>query len=254
MAKMNDRSRPLDIAENPLARIKGHVRIELHDTRTGSNERIEGHNTFQTNVLKKYMRSLGFFQNSPYDNSTWRSQAVWRNLCGGILLFKDEIDLTNGDVMTMPAGNKMTANSAYGVSNSGNPVELGSYNSVESVAGTSGITMVYDWNTSQGNGTIGSICLSSETGGYIGYGNASGTSGGMRQLSTNQNVVETENITSSNYVHVRRGNEIYTNCSINTTNKTVPSPVGKADQKCLLIDRGEKPLAILSRSRDFVEA
>lgn len=221
MAKMNDRSRPLDIAENPLAKIKGHVRIELHDTRTGSNERIEGHNTFQTNVLKKYMRSLGFFQNSPYDNSTWRSQAVWRNLCGGILLFKDSIDLTNGDVLTMPAGNKMTANSAYGVSNSGNPVELGSYNSVESVAGTSGITMVYDWNTSQGNGTIGSICLTSETGGYIGYGNSSGTSGGMRQLRTNQPYNDTEDITSSNYVHAIYGNNVYTNAAIDSTNKKV---------------------------------
>ena len=32
-----------------------------------------------------------------------------------------------------------------------------------------------------------------------------------------------------------------------------PSPVGFADAKRLLIDRGEKPLAILSRSRDMVK-
>ena len=33
-----------------------------------------------------------------------------------------------------------------------------------------------------------------------------------------------------------------------------PSSVGRADEKCLLIDRGENPLAILSRSRDLTPA
>ena len=32
-----------------------------------------------------------------------------------------------------------------------------------------------------------------------------------------------------------------------------PSPVGRADQKCLLIDRGETPLTNLSRSRDLIK-
>lgn len=182
-----DKAESIKMLENPFKKIHGHTKIELTDIRTGEKKVIEHDNTFQAGVLANFMRSLGAFNNNPFDNDTFNSNAKWRSLVGGILLFRDAIDNSNGEVPYMPSGNQMTANGSYNVTNAGNPVELGSWNSIESVIGANSIILVYDWDTSHGNGTIGSICLTSETGGYIGYGNPSGESASGREISTNQN-------------------------------------------------------------------
>lgn len=172
---MKEKTKPLALADNPFGKIKGHTKIILTSVKDGSQKIIEHDNVFQSGVLAKFMKSFGQFNASPYGNSTFRGQPIWRNLCGGIFCFKNAIDTTNGEVEYMPAGNEMVANGAYGVTNSGTPVELGTYNALESVTdGNASVTFVYDWGTSQGNGTINSVCLTSEIGGYIGYGNASG--------------------------------------------------------------------------------
>lgn len=153
----------------------GKTKIVLTDIRTGEVKTYEDKNTFQNTVVADYMRPLGAYNNSPYANSTWAGQKMWRNLAGGLLLFRDAIDLTGGPVKYMPAGNEMVGNGAYGVVNNSTPTELGSYNSTESqTTGPDSVSMVYDFTSSQGNGTIGCICLTTETGGYIGYGNRSG--------------------------------------------------------------------------------
>lgn len=182
-----DKTKKFGLLDNPFKKLHGHTKIELTDVVTGEKKVIEHDNNFQAGVLASYMRSLGAFNNNPYDNDTWNSQAKWRNLVGGILLFRDAIDDSDGEVEYMPDGNQMTANGAYGVVNSGQPVEMGSWNEVESVVGSDSIVMVYDWDTSHGNGTIGCICLSSETGGYIGYGNPSGVAASTRNFFSNQN-------------------------------------------------------------------
>lgn len=167
--------------------VEGLVTIELTNVRTGEKKVIRHHNTFQSAVISKALRSLGAYNNNPFANSNWRARPLWRNLCGGILLFKDAIDLTGGAVEYMPAGNQMTANGSYGVTNASTPTEMGSYNSVESsTSGTSSISFVYDWGTSQGNGTISCICLSSDVGGYIGYGNASGSAASSKAFTADQ--------------------------------------------------------------------
>lgn len=184
---MKDFAKQIEIDGVKLPLIKGHTRIELTSVKTGKKKVIEHDNTFQSAVLTKQLRSLGAAKNSPWNNTTWAGRQLWRNLCGGILLFRDAIDLTGGDVEYMPATNAMTANGAYGVSNSSTPVELGSFNSVESsTGGKNSLVFVYDWDTSHGNGTIGCVCLTSETGGYIGYGNASGANATLRDILENQ--------------------------------------------------------------------
>lgn len=182
-----DKTKKFGLLDNPFKKIHGHTKIELTDIRDGSKKIIEHDNAFQPGVLASYMRSLGAFNNNPYDNDTWNSNAKWRNLVGGILLFRDAIDNSEDEVEFMPDGNQMTANGAYGVTNTGTPVELGSWNSIESVIGADSIVMVYDWDTSHGNGEIGCICLTSETGGYIGYGNPSGVAASARNFFLNQN-------------------------------------------------------------------
>lgn len=173
---------------NPFDKVKGHTKIELTDVKTGKKQIIEKDNAFQAGVLAKYMRSMGAYNNNPYANSTWAGQPIWRNLCGGIFCFRDPIDNSEDEVEYMPAGNEMVANGAYMVNNAGTPIELGSYNEVESsTSGNDSVTFVYDWLTSQGNGTISCVCLSTEIGGYIGYGNPSGVAASTKKsLTANQ--------------------------------------------------------------------
>lgn len=185
---MKDKATEWLMGLNPFDKVKGHTKIELTDVKTGAKQIIEKDNTFQAGVLANYMRSMGAYNNNPYANGTWAGQPIWRNLCGGILCFEDAIDLTGGEVEYMPAGNKMVANGAYMVNNAGTPIELGSYNEVESsTSGNDSVTFVYDWLTSQGNGVISCVCLTTEIGGYIGYGNPSGVGHATRKsLFTNQ--------------------------------------------------------------------
>lgn len=173
---------------NPFDKVKGHTKIELTDVKTGKKQVIEKDNAFQAGVLASYMRSMGAYNNNPYANDTWAGQPIWRNLCGGIFCFADPIDNSGGEVEYMPAGNEMVANGAYMVNNAGTPIELGSYNEVESsTSGNDSVTFVYDWMTSQGNGTISCVCLTTEIGGYIGYGNKSGVAHSTRRsLTQNQ--------------------------------------------------------------------
>lgn len=169
--------------------VKGRTRIILTNVKTGEKKVIEHENTFQSEILAKQLRSFGIANNNPFANTTWAGLPLWRNLCGGILLFRDAIDLTGGAVEYMPPSNAMIANGAFGISNSGTPTELGSYNSIESATdGANALSFVYDWDTSHGNGTIGCVCLTSELGGFIGYGNASGdAAANKRSILSNQN-------------------------------------------------------------------
>ena len=146
--------------------IHGHTRITLRNPFSGHiTKDVEFENTFQPAVLQNFTFGLGEDLHGfpSYD---------WTDLVGGILLFEDEIDLQNNNVY-MPSSNKMIGNGAYGISNSSEPNELGSYSS-ESSAGPTAITQVYDFATNQANGTINCVCLTSKMGGEIGYGNASG--------------------------------------------------------------------------------
>ena len=220
MGKILQTTKKFMLPGEEFGKIHGHTTIELTSVVDGSKKIIEHDNVFQNAVLAKYMRSLGYYNNNPYANSTWKGNAAWRNLVGGIFLFRDSIDLTGGDVAFMPAGNAMTANGSYGVTNSGNPTELGSYNNVESVIGDHSLTFVYDWDTSHGNGTISTVCLTSETGGYIGYGNPSGTAGGTRLFSANQssNYYVTGN---SQFIPQVYKNLVFKTVSIDTANGKV---------------------------------
>lgn len=146
----------------------GHTVIELKDVHNGKRDRIEHDNTFTTGI-EDYLRGSGEYNNYPWNNSTWVGYPLYRTLTGGILLFNKEIDESS---TIMPAGTMMTANGSYGVSNNEDPKEMGSFNSSESSFTKDAITYVYDWSTSNGNGDIGSVCLTSDTGGYIGYGNS----------------------------------------------------------------------------------
>lgn len=214
----------------------GHTIIELRNARTGIRDRVEHDNDF-TLGIDQYLTDGGFFNNSPFANETWRTQAIYRNLIGGIFLFDSAINEVDDELPTiMPAGTKMVANGSFGVTNNASPTELGSYNSNESSFTSSGLTFVYDWTTSQGNGTIECVSLTSDTGGYIGYGNS------VSQVahSTNKTIYEKQNSLELyvdgiiSYAHSVKGNYRYdVTSNVGTTTATTFTYV----KKSLFIDK-----------------
>ena len=177
-------------------KIHGHTIIDLFDTKTKRYERVEHDNHF-TDGLESHLRDFGVFQNSPYANSTFKGRTAWKTLLGGVLLFDTALP-TSPDAKYMPAGTTMIANGSFDVTNSSTPSELGSYNAVESSESENSITMVYDWGTSGGNGTIASAALTTQAGGYIGYGNSSLTNATLKRLTENQNASQI-NLQDSQY-------------------------------------------------------
>ena len=151
--------------------IHGKTKIELYNPNTKIKNIIKSENTFQSNVLADYFRHYGEEGCNPFNAGSYDNNNLWKNALGGIFLLKNPETVGN---KFMSLGNVMIGNGSYGVSNSGNPNELGSYNLQESSESGTEISMVYDFATNQANGNIGCICLTSRVGGYIGYGNKSG--------------------------------------------------------------------------------
>lgn len=152
--------------------IHGRTKIELRNVKTGLIERYEKENTFQQGVLANYQRQYGCFDASPYwSDASHKPNTIWQNMVGGLFLFRDQIPV---NTRYMPAGNQMIGCGAIGIVNNDAPTEMGSYNSSESSASATAITQVYDYTTSQANGNINCVCLTSNAGGMIGYGNRSG--------------------------------------------------------------------------------
>ena len=168
---MKDLARKIKMEELDIPKIHGEVDIRFKNPMTGKIvKQIKGENTFQSAILASGLRNLGSAKASIYN--AIESREPWKDIVGGIFLFRDSLP---SGAKYMAAGNQMTANGSFGVTNNASPTELGSYNSNESSQSTEALTMVYDWTTSQGNGKISSVALTSRVGGYIGYGNKSET-------------------------------------------------------------------------------
>ena len=178
-----DKANEMPLQNMDIQTVKGTTKIELYNPNTRIKKVYKDENTFQSAVIAKYLHSHGIAKTNLSDYS-------WQNLVGGLLLFRDTITVGS---KFMPEGNKMTGNGSYGVVNNSTPTEMGSYNSVESSASTSAITQVYDFTTSQANGDINCVCLTSATGGYVGYGNPSGT---RVQDGALKSIVDTQNNTN----------------------------------------------------------
>ena len=152
----------------------GRTRIKLYNPISGNTIKdVVKENTFQGSVISEGLRNLGYAKASLYNNtdSSVIANPPFAEIVGGILLL-DKNDIPS-DSQFVPLGVSMTGNGAYGITNSEEPLELGSYdnNSSQIVVAEKKIKMVYQYTRSQANGTIGSVCLTSRTGGYIGLGN-----------------------------------------------------------------------------------
>lgn len=150
---------------------KGDVTIELTDAKTGKTERVQNHNMV-TKALKYFYMQGGMTNPTAFNADVIRTSAI-DYLLGGMYCL-DTALTEDEEIVRVPAGVGMTANGVKGILNSGNPTELGSYNETESGWQQDGsLKMVWDFSTSQGNGTIAAVCLTSSFNGMLGVGNKS---------------------------------------------------------------------------------
>lgn len=216
-----------------MNKIHGETRIVLRNPISGNIVKdVTSENTFQGSVIAQGLRNLGVqcitHAARPdgilgVSDISRQEGYSWRNTVGGLLLFRDSIQV---GTMFMPAGNKMVGNGSFMVSNADTPNELGSYNSQESSESLSAITQVYDFSTNQANGQISCVCLSSQVGGFMGYGNPSGgviASAKKRYLTYNQGY----NVFTAATGQATRNNKTYT-FSYNNTTKVMTVTVTRA--------------------------
>ena len=153
--------------------MKGRTTIELTDVGTGTKEVVDSENMV-TNALAKYFCNLGMVNATPFNSTEQMDENAIFKLLGGILLFDKTLE-ENVDNIQTPAGIHMTANAAYDYTSNSDVEEFGSFNSSESGWQADGsLKFVYDFTTSQANGDIASVCLTSLEHGYVGEGNKSG--------------------------------------------------------------------------------
>lgn len=152
--------------------IKGQTTIILTDK--NGNKEIHKDNNLVTNALQNFFANGGWMNPSPFasSNSNLISEDMVVRMLGGLLLL-DTAQTESANTVMIEKGTKMIGNGSNGVASNDAVTELGSYNSEESGWNDAGtvFTQVWDFSTSQANGTIKSVCLTSKANGYIGEGN-----------------------------------------------------------------------------------
>ena len=143
--------------------IKGKSKIELKNIKTGEVKIYENENmiTDLFNILPSPMNFYSALSKFEYP--------IWKNVFGGILIFNKHIDENQSTII--PFGDNQPFASAGNNSNTTERTDRGSFNETESGIQSDGsVKMVWDFATSQANGTINALALTTAKGGMCGYG------------------------------------------------------------------------------------
>ena len=134
-----------------LYMIKGHVTIELHNHKTGLRDRIEGDNMV-TNALN-YVIPIVMGGNT----SAEKLMPLCKKALGSLMLFDGTLTEDKNN-MFLPAEAHLVAFADRGLDTAHS--DRGSLNSAETYQTDTGYQSVWDFSTSQANGTIKSLALS----------------------------------------------------------------------------------------------
>ncbi|MBQ7927098.1 MAG: hypothetical protein IJ335_12565, partial [Lachnospiraceae bacterium] len=155
-------------------KLKGKTTIELTDVNTGEVTTVE-HENMMTNALNIFFNHnpMGMF-NSMSNSRTLRYfnkyfVPICPNLLGGILLFSEALE-ENGDKLLI-GSSELPMGYASNNTNPYDDSKRGSMNLNESMAIDNGYKFVWDFATSQANGTIAALALTNYLGGAAVYGN-----------------------------------------------------------------------------------
>lgn len=161
--------------------LKGTATIELTDVKTGRKEVVK-HDNLITNAVNDVLTlNPGIFKAGVVYSSF--VNPIIPNLIGGILLCEDALE-ENPEKYWVPADNPLVGYSNNEVGPGTDP-KRGSMNLLESGAleDGKGYRFVFDFSTSQGNGTISALGLTSAAGGRDGKGNPVTTAKGIYAIS-----------------------------------------------------------------------
>lgn len=148
--------------------LKGKMKIELTDVHTGEKQTVVEHNMV-TNALANIFKPMGI-DKSPSKLLNGMN-LYYQTVLGGLLLFDSEIE-ENADTLYPPSNVNLIGCASYGVQNNTAGTLRGGFNQTESELNMADRYMkyVYDFTTSQANGTISCVCLTHKNGGYTSYG------------------------------------------------------------------------------------
>lgn len=167
-------------------KLKGTMILELTDENTGEVERIEKTNMV-TNAVNHILglNPLGVFYEASdeYDeHMQWNDTLlpICPNMIGGIFLYSEPLEENADNIY--PSTKKLPMAYASNDVNATACVERGSLNLTESKALSNEYRFVWDFTSSQGNGTIAAVALTSAQGGKNAYGDLYSTSNVFLQL------------------------------------------------------------------------
>ena len=155
--------------------IHGHTKIELTSQTTGEVETIEKDNIV-TNAVSQIFNAFNGMAllreanaNGEYGSTSDKSWELLESLYGGILLYDTALG-SDPDTLFAPPEANLVGSGVPKVLNNGKGLQRGSFNTTESKTDLENgvVTFVYDFATSQANGTIASVCLTSRYGGFFG--------------------------------------------------------------------------------------
>lgn len=161
---IQEKIKPLQPFRIDNGNIHGHVCIDLHNTKSGSTERIQGDNLV-TNAVQGILQMTAL---APTSITLSNFLPVATNLLGGLMIFDGRLEqsVTNtmfpGDVHYVGGGGDTA------------PTEsnfIGAYNQIDShpINNNTGFTTVWDFSTERANGTISSLARTRvKTGNYLG--------------------------------------------------------------------------------------
>lgn len=164
--------------------MKGHLKIELKDVNTGEVEKHEEDNMV-TDAIANLLGIAAIGAAMDTSNSYYRLPYYLipfsQKGLGGIFLFDGTLD-ERKDNYHFPMDVKLTG-CAGRVANTSSKL-IGSYNSTESHSNDNGYTSVWDFGTSQANGTIASLSLTNYLAGENPYFNTHKSEGSYSTDST----------------------------------------------------------------------
>ena len=173
--------------------LKGTTRIELTNVKTGEVEVIEKHNLV-TNAIPDLLQLNpdGYLFDGSY-NLSGGLLPICPNAIGGILLYGEPL-AEDPTQYYAPDSNPLIGYSSNNA-NDTTDVKRGSLNVTESgrLEDGSGYRFVFDFATSQSNGTIASLGLTSKYGGVAGYGSELNTDNTVVILSSKSAIVDDQN-------------------------------------------------------------
>lgn len=148
--------------------LKGTMKIELTDVNTDQTQTVHEQNML-TSALANIFKPLGLAKSPGQMYETFAP--YYQKLLGGMLLFDTNLEESE-DTLYPPANAKLIGCAAYGMQNNTTGTQRGNYNQTESELNLTDRYMkyVYDFQTSQANGTIACVCLTHVNGGCTSYG------------------------------------------------------------------------------------